>query len=66
MIPLLSWIEGGCLSKLTHRGLFDDAYGVVMLTIERRIGSPQELYRAQGDFYSMVKHSGEDEELRAM
>ena len=54
------------MSKLTHRGLFDDVYGVVMLTIERRIGSPQELYRAQGDFYSMVKHSGEDEELRAM
>ncbi|SPO05980.1 related to ATP-binding cassette (ABC) transporter [Cephalotrichum gorgonifer] len=30
------------------------------------VGSPRDLYRAEGDFYAMVKHSGEDEELRDM
>ena len=46
--------------------LFREALGEDVLTGVYRIGSPRELYRTKGDFYSMVKHSGEDEELRGI
>lgn len=35
----------------------------MLTTVKRRVGSPHELYQARGGFYSMMKHSGEDEEL---
>lgn len=30
------------------------------------MGSPKELFSAKGDFYDMVQHSGEVQELEAM
>lgn len=66
MILWLLWAREGCLSKFDSFAVSRSSWRDVLTDVWCRIGSPRELYRAKGDFYSMVKHSGEDEELQDM
>lgn len=37
-----------------------------ILTWPRRVGSPRELYETKGQFYEMMRHSGEFEDLEEL
>ena len=61
--------QGRTLVTIAHRlRTIADYDKVVVLSAGRviEVGSPAELYRAKGQFYDMVQHSGEAEDLEQM
>ncbi|KAH8649101.1 P-loop containing nucleoside triphosphate hydrolase protein [Xylariales sp. PMI_506] len=61
--------EGRTLITIAHRlRTIADYDKVVVLSAGRvvEVGSPLELYRSQGIFYEMVRHSGEGDELEQL